>query len=206
MLLLLRLLNPLPLCQHIQVDGIPLHRVNRSTLRQRFITIPQDSVFLPGSSSIKVNLDPLETATDEECLAVLNRVGLSDFVKDSGGLHASMNADSLSAGQQQLFGLGRAVLRRRLKVKAHGLTGGILLLDEMNSKLDNETDRICQEVLQDEFVGYTIIMVVHRLGMVMKMCDRVFVLEKGKLIEQGHPKILAETEGSRFGELWKETS
>ena len=99
MLLLLRLLDPLPSCQDIDIDGVPLNRVNRTTLRQRVIVIPQDSVFLPGSSSAKLNLDPLGIATDEECLAVLKTVRLSDFVENLGGLSLAMSADNLSAGQ-----------------------------------------------------------------------------------------------------------
>ncbi|KFY76365.1 hypothetical protein V499_03976 [Pseudogymnoascus sp. VKM F-103] len=204
MLLLLRLLDPLPGSENIEVDGIPIHQVHRSTLRQRFITVPQDSIFLPGVSSIKFNLDTLSSATDEECISVLETVQLSSFVRACGGLHAPMSADSLSAGQQQLFGLGRAVLRRILRDKMGGPRGGILLLDEMNSKLDKDTDRITQEIVREHFADYTVIMVAHRLDIVMNMCDRVFVLDKGTLVEEGSPKMLAATSESRFGELWKE--
>lgn len=206
MLLLLRLLDPLPSSQDIAIDGVSLNRVNRTTLRQRIIVVPQDSVFLPGFSSVKQNLDPLGIATDEECLAILKTVRLLDFVGVLGGLHLAMSADNLSAGQQQLFGLGRAVLRRRMKDKMFGPSGGVLLLDEMNSKLDNDTDHVMQEVLRQEFVGYTTIMVAHRLSIVMNMCDRVLVMEKGSLVEEGNPRTLAARENSRFRELWKKSS
>ncbi len=206
MLLLLRLLDPLPDSRNIVIDDIPIHHVDRSTLRQRIITIPQDSVFLPGKCSIKLNLDPLSSATDHECISVLETVQLSKFVRECGGLHAQMSIESLSEGQQQLFGLGRAVLRRMLREKAGGPTGGILLLDEMNSKLDKDTDKLTQEIVRKQFVDYTVIMVAHRLDMVMNMCDRVFVLDRGGLVEEGNPRILAAIKGSRFAELWNESN
>jgi ABC-type multidrug transport system fused ATPase/permease subunit len=117
-----------------------------------------------------------------------------------------MKAESLSAGQQQLFGLGRALVRRYIRERNCRSAGGILLLDEMNSKLDRETDRLAQEIVKNEFAAYTIIMVAHRLGMVMNLCDRVYVLDKGEVVEQGVPRVLADTPGSRFGELWRQNS
>lgn len=160
MLLLLRLLNPLASCQDVTIDGLRLSRINRTILRQRIIVVPQEAVFLPGVNSIKFNLDPLGLASDEECLAVLKVVGLSGFVESLGGIDSSMTADNLSAGQQQLFSLGRAVFRRRVKNNLFGSSHGILLLDEMNSKLDNDTDRVIQEVLRQEFDGYTMIIII----------------------------------------------
>jgi ABC-type multidrug transport system fused ATPase/permease subunit len=73
-------------------------------------------------------------------------------------------------------------------------------------KLDKDTDRITQEIVREHFAEYTVIMVAHRLDMVMNMCDRVFVLDKGALVEEGSPKILAATSGSRFGELWNKSA
>lgn len=205
MLLLLRLLNPLPSSQDFTIDGLPLSQVNRTTLRQRIIVVPQEAVFLPGLSSVKLNLDPLGLATDDECLAVLKAVGLSGFVGSLGGISAAMSADNLSAGQQQLFSLGRAVLRRRVKSTLSGPSRGVLLLDEMNSKLDDDTDHAIQDVLRQEFDGYTIIIIAHRLNVVVNLCDRVLVMEEGSLVEEGSPRALIDTEKSLFSELWKES-
>jgi ABC-type multidrug transport system fused ATPase/permease subunit len=111
---LLRLLDPLPSCaENITIDGIPLHRVDRSILRQRIIAVSQDAVFLPDGTSIRRNLDPFEGSADEECRKVLETVGLWHFAEEQGGLSAGMSADSLSQGQKQLFSLARAILRRR---------------------------------------------------------------------------------------------
>ena len=204
-LLLLRLLDPLQPCStNMEIDGVPVHRIHRTTLRKRIIAIPQDAVFLPDGSSVKSNIDPFAAATDEECLAALAIVKLSAFVADRGGLEAGMSASDLSAGQKQLFSLGRAVLRKRVRARLAGSEkrGGILLLDEVSSSVDQVTDREMQEIIREEFEMYTIVMVSHRLDMVIDFFDRAIVLDQGAVIEDGHPAQLVQAKGSRFGELW----
>lgn len=181
----------------------------RSLLRRRVIAVPQDSVFLPDGSSFKANLDPFGLAADAECDAVLRDVAMADFVAEHGGLHAGMSPDTLSQGQRQLFSLARAVVRRRVRErtappeeggeKARG--GGLLILDEVSSSVDRETEAQMHAVIGAEFRDYTILMVSHRLEMVMDF-DTVVVLDKGRKVEQGNPRELAHTEGSRFKELW----
>lgn len=213
-LLLLRLLDPLPTCsENIIIDSTPLHKVFRSTLRQRVIAVPQDAVFLPDGSSFRANLDPLGTcpaAEDkDQCQAVLEAVGLWPSVEGRGGLDAGMSAGTLSQGQRQLFSLGRAILRRRVRAMEREAElggksvggGGLLLLDEVSSSVDQDTDRRMQEIIREEFEGYTIVMVSHRLDMVMEF-DTVVVMDEGKIVETGRPSTLAEREGSRFRDLW----
>jgi ATP-binding cassette, subfamily C (CFTR/MRP), member 1 len=190
----------------MSLDGIPLHRIERSTLRKRIIAVPQDAVFLPDGSTINANLDPLSSATDEECLSVLEKVQLSSFVAERGGLEGVMTADSLSAGQKQLFSLGRAILRRRVRSRALSVGekshGGILLLDEVSSSVDFATDRLMQGIIREEFAEYSIIMVSHRLDMAVGFFDRVVVMDRGMVVEEGAPIELREKEGGRFAELW----
>jgi ATP-binding cassette subfamily C (CFTR/MRP) protein 1 len=211
-LLLLHLLDPLPSCsQNITIDDIPLHKIDRSTLRQRIIALPQDSVFLPDGMSFMSNLDPLKVSTENDCRAVLEMVGLGKLVDQRGGLEAGLSADTLSQGQKQLFSLARAILRRRIRAQDHEADfgtaagerggGGILLLDEVSSSVDQETDRAMQRIIKEEFESYTIVMVSHRLEMVMDF-DTVLVMENGSIIEAGSPRTLIHKDGSRFKELW----
>lgn len=181
----------------IRIDDTPLHKIDRHVLRQRLIAVPQEAVFLPDGSAFRDNLDPLGIASDAECRSVLETVGLGEFVRDRGGLAAGMEAETLSQGQKQLFGLGRAILRRRGRPEQDR---GVLLLDEVSSSVDVDTDRAMQAVIQREFAGYTIVMVSHRLEMVMDF-DRVLVMDQGAVAETGNPRALAATEGSRFREL-----
>ncbi|KAH2461228.1 hypothetical protein KXV71_005482 [Aspergillus fumigatus] len=216
--LLLKLLDPLPSTSNnhnheppVLIDNIPLHRIHRATLRQRLIAVPQDPVFLPDGTSFRANLDPTNTATPEECQRVLEAVQLWGFIQEQAeGLHAPIRAGTLSAGQRQLFSLGRAMLRAIIRLRSTSSSykegsdsqdqGGILLLDEVGSSVDRETERVMQEIIRAEFRHYTIIAVSHRLEMIMDF-DRLVVMDRGEVVEVGNPAALKERAGSRFGEL-----
>lgn len=198
--LLLKLVNPLPeTAGNATIDGTPLRRLNRLALRQRIIAMPQEAVFLPDGCTFRTNVDPLGVSTAAECEEVLTAVGLWSFVVARGGLDAGMSAGTLSAGQRQLMSVGRALLRQRIRARqqAHG---GILLLDEVSSSVDVETERIMQEIIRNEFNGYTVIAVSHRLDMIMDF-DRVIVMDTGEIVEIGNPVELAGAAGTRFGDL-----
>jgi ATP-binding cassette subfamily C (CFTR/MRP) protein 1 len=192
------------------IDSLPLDKIDRTTLRRRIIAVPQDAVFLPDGTSFRENLDPFNVSTDTDCQAVLEAVELWPFVSDRGGLDAGMVSDSLSQGQKQLFSLARAMLRARIRTAAlagdsenekGGERGGVLLLDEVSSSVDVDTDRAMQRIIMREFEGYTIVMVSHRLDMVMGF-DQVVVMDAGSVVEAGPPRELVEREGGRFRELW----
>lgn len=219
-LVLLRLLDPLPSCRHnITVDDIPLSRVDRGLLRERVIAVPQEPVFLSdsdGTYSFRDNLDVSGASpSEEDCRSALDAVGLWPLVEGRGGLRAAMCADVLSQGQKQLFSLARAVLRCRARRKGSGQQrlhgsgeeeptvgdGGILILDEFTSGVDRDTETVMQRIIGIEFGAYTIVMVSHRLEMVMDF-DSVVVMDSGRIVEKGRPATLL-TQGSRFRELWE---
>ncbi|KFY80283.1 hypothetical protein V499_00837 [Pseudogymnoascus sp. VKM F-103] len=205
---LLKLLDPLPSSPGTAfIDSTPLHLVSRPALRTRIIAVPQDAVFLPDGSTFKANLDPVGVSTASECQAVLMAVELWPFVLERGGLDAGMSAGTMSAGQRQLMSLGRALLRRRVRARnlgmgSNGSEGGVLLLDEVSSSVDHETERVMLEVIKAEFKDYTVVAVSHRLEMVMDF-DTVVVMDTGEIVEVGEPRALAGQDGSRFGELVK---
>lgn len=230
LLLLLRLLDPIPSNSHnIIIDNIHLHSIDRAILRQRIIAVPQDVVFLPASSTFRENLDPFGLCTETECRSVLDSVGLWRLVEDNGGLGAASKSDALSLGQKQLFSLSRAVLRKVARTRlgnnsedrgaetesglelatvprsqttdSSGL-GGILFLDEVNSGIDAETERVMFDVIWRAFADYTIIMISHKLDVVVERFDRVIVLDSGVLQEDGDPKMLLQKEQGSFKELW----
>ncbi|TEY70433.1 hypothetical protein BOTCAL_0103g00160 [Botryotinia calthae] len=206
--LLLKLLDPTQeTAANAIIDNIPLRCINRDSLRQRIIDVPQEAVFLPDGTTFQTNLDPSHISTTAECRAVLETVDLWAFIQERGGLDAGMNASTLSAGQRQLFSLGRALLRRRIRARNLGIGGagvdkGILLLDEVSSSVDLQTERVMAGVIREEFEEYTVVAVSHRLEMVMDYA-RVVVMDRGVVVEVGKPEVLAREEGSRFGELVK---
>ncbi|KAK3386815.1 ABC transporter [Podospora didyma] len=209
-LLLLRMLEPLPPnTNNILVDGVGLHSIARGDVRDRIIAMPQDPVFLPGKLSVKQQLDPSGACTEAECHAVLQLVGLSNSVaRLESDMKDMLHPESLSGGQKQLFNLARTVLRGRARSKkktrydgSEKMGGGILLLDEVSASVDEQTERIMLRVILQEFAKYTIIMVNHRLEMVMDF-DRVVVMERGRVVEEGEPKMLAGDGATHFGQLW----
>lgn len=203
--LLLSLLRLLPSTHGtVLVDGVDLAALPRDTVRSRLIAVSQDLFFLPGT--MRQNLDPYRDyddgengtarADDHRLEAALRRVRLWDAVAEAGGLGSEFDETKLSQGQRQLFSLARALLRRR------GDGGGIVLLDEATSSVDAETDALVQRVVREDFSGHTVVSVAHRLETIVDF-DRVVILEKGCVAEEGCPReLLARPGGSRFRELW----
>lgn len=188
-LLLLRLLDPTSETKdNITVDNLPLWRINRETLRRRIIAMPQDMVFLAAGETYKAALDPYARSSDDECRAALVEVGLVDTIEEAGGLHASIAKDRLSQGQKQLFSLAIAILRARVREK-EGALGGVLLLDEVTSNVDRETEKAIMEVIKREFKEYSVIAVTHSLESVVNF-DKVIVMAEGQVVKEGTPESL----------------
>ncbi|EFQ33358.1 ATP-binding cassette transporter [Colletotrichum graminicola] len=133
---------------------MPANRIDRYTLRRRIIAASQDAVFLPDGSTVRENLYPFRVADEAECLSVLEQVGLRAGVQERGGIDANFTAESLSQGRKQLLCLVRAVLRQCVKSR-NGTNGGILLLDEVSSSVDQATDIAMQDIIRREFDGYS---------------------------------------------------
>lgn len=145
------------------------------------------------------------TATPAECQRVLEAVRLWGFVQERAeGLHVAVAAGTLSAGQRQLFSLGRAMLRAMIRQRSttsfprkrsdNQDQGGILLLDEVSSSVDRETEQMMQEIIRAEFRQHTVIAVSHRLEMIMDF-------DRGEVVEVGNLALLKGEAGSLFGEL-----
>lgn len=189
-LLLLRLLDPtLETKKDISIDGLPLRRIHRDTLRQRIIAMPQDMVFLAAGETFRAALDPYARASDDECQAALGEVGLLDAINDAGGLNASVAKDTLSQGQKQLFSLAIAVLRARVREQDGGASGGVLLLDEVTSNVDRETEKTIMGVIDRVFKDYSILAVTHSLESVVSF-DKVIVMAEGHVVKEGTPTSL----------------
>lgn len=159
------------------MDGLNISRVSRQALRAAIVTIPQDLVEIPGS--VRYNLTSFtsaEKASDEDeaaMMCALTRVGLWEVLNSRGGLDGELEDAGLSGGQKQLFSLARAIFSARLRKKQ---SGGIVLLDEPTSSVDEVTGEDMRRILKEEFCGYTFVIVTHRdtggeAGMVVRMAD-----------------------------------
>ncbi|KAJ5794580.1 ABC transporter [Penicillium paradoxum] len=186
----------LSLCQMIDlsggsicVDGIDLSTLSREVVRSRFNSITQEPFFIPAT--VRLNLDFTESLPDKAIIESLQKVHLWDFIKERGGLDEDLVADAWSLGQQQLFCLARALLK-----KSH-----VLILDEVSSSVDSETDKLMQVIIRTEFANSTIFSIAHRLDTILDF-DKIAFLDKGSLIEFDSPTTLLENESSAFARLY----
>ncbi|XP_069851649.1 ATP-binding cassette sub-family C member 2 [Dipodomys merriami] len=169
----------------ITIDGIDIASIGLHDLRGKLTIIPQDPILFSGS--LRMNLDPFNTYSDEEIWKALELAHLKSFVAGLtlGLSHEVAEAgDNLSIGQRQLLCLGRALLRK----------SKILVLDEATAAVDLETDHLIQTTIRNEFSHCTVITIAHRLHTIMD-CDKIMVLDNGKIVQYGSPEELLENPG-----------
>ncbi|OAA36246.1 ABC transporter, transmembrane domain, type 1 [Metarhizium rileyi] len=172
----------------ITIDGVDVSAVDPTQLRQRINIVSQDAFLFPGT--IRLNLNPFSSASDDAIISALERVGLWSMVQEKGGLEADMDDKVWSAGQKQLFCLARALIRK----------SKVLFLDEAMSSVDASTERIAHDIISTDFKGCTVLSIIHRLSHIHAF-DRVAVMAEGSLIEYDEPaKLLGAP--SRFAELY----
>ena len=173
----------MPASGSIQVDGHALPEWDLSSLRSQFAMVSQDVVMFNDTIAANVALGH---AMDEkrvlECLAAAN---LAEHVAALPlGIHtvAGHNATQLSGGQRQRLAIARALYK----------DAPILILDEATSALDTESERLVQEALQRLMQGRTTLVIAHRLSTI-EHADRVVVMERGRIAEQGtHSELMAQ--------------
>jgi ATP-binding cassette subfamily C (CFTR/MRP) protein 1 len=181
----------------ITIDSLDLSLIPREIIRSRLITIPQEPFMLAGT--VRLNADPTSIASDDEIIAALRKVKLWDIIEARGGLEADILSNPLSQGQGQIFCLARAMLRTGRSGSRNGKDRekkGVLVLDEATSNVDAETDRLMQRLIREEFEGYTIITVAHRLDTI-RDSDWIAVLDGGRLAEWGRPEVVFGKKGAK---------
>ncbi|CAL8129140.1 unnamed protein product [Orchesella dallaii] len=175
----------------VLIDGVKIRKVGLYELRKNLSIIPQEPVLFSGS--VRMNLDPFEKASDEQLWKVLEEVDLKNAVPalDS---QVQDGGSNFSVGQRQLFCLARAILRRNK----------VIVMDEATANVDPQTDALIQETIRNKFGNCTVLMIAHRLHSVVE-CDKVLVLDKGRLIQFDHPHKLYQNRGGIFYSMSRST-
>uniref|UniRef100_A0A3Q4I0M6 ABC-type glutathione-S-conjugate transporter n=1 Tax=Neolamprologus brichardi TaxID=32507 RepID=A0A3Q4I0M6_NEOBR len=172
----------------IFIDGVDIADIGLHDLRSRITIIPQDPVLFSGS--LRMNLDPFDTYTDEEVWSSLELAHLKNFISnlpDKLNHECTEGGENLSLGQRQLVCLARALLR---KTK-------ILVLDEATAAVDLETDTLIQSTIRTQFEDCTVLTIAHRLNTIMDY-TRVIVMDRGHISEMDSPANLISQRGQFY--------
>lgn len=180
----------------ILIDGQNVNLVTEESLRNHIAVIPQDTILFHRTLLENLRYGNPE-ATEKEVIEACKKAYIHDFIMslpDKYQTYAGERGIKLSGGQRQRIAIARAVLKN----------APILLLDEATSALDSQTEKLIQKSL-NTLMGskqQTVIAIAHRLS-TLKNMDRIIVLDKGSIVEQGTHEQLVRTPASLYSKLWK---
>ncbi|MFF5638845.1 ABC transporter ATP-binding protein [Streptomyces sp. NPDC012825] len=180
----------------ILVGGQDIGRLRQADLRSMIAYVPQDPAMFHRSLRDNIAFARPD-ATEAEIRRAAGAAHVTEFVDglpDGFDTMVGERGVKLSGGQRQRVALARAILR----------DAPILLLDEATSALDSESEILVQEALWRLMEGRTALVVAHRLSTVAGM-DRLVVLDRGRIVEQGTHHALLDAEGA-YAKLWRHQS
>ncbi|MFZ4555626.1 MAG: heterocyst formation ABC transporter subunit HepA [Pseudanabaena sp.] len=174
----------------ILVDGIDMRNLDIDSLRRKMAIVSQDTFIFNASvrDNIAYGLGDIE---EDQLRLVASQANALEFILEMPEGFETKLGDRgvrLSGGQRQRIAIARAILRNP----------NVLILDEATSALDSVTERLIQESLEELSKGCTVIAIAHRLSTIVS-ADKIVVLEKGRIIEQGSYQELIDQRGA----LWK---
>jgi ATP-binding cassette subfamily B protein len=170
----------------IALDGVAIDQVDPEALRRRIAIVPQEVVVFDGTIEENIRFGRPEASAAEVERAAADAL-VADFAR---GLPQGLRSEigergvTLSGGQRQRIAIARAILR----------DAPLLLLDEATSALDAESETLVQKALERLMEGRTTIVIAHRLATVLS-CDRILVLDGGRIVEEGTHASLSARNG-----------
>lgn len=173
-----------PISGQIRFDGVEIKRLSLQDLRSSISYVPQDVAIFDGTLRDNIVFGT-ENMTEEQIIAAAKAANALEFIEAlPNGLDTEVGERGimLSGGQKQRIGIARAILRN----------APLLLLDEATSALDANSEKLVQEALEELMQNRTTLVIAHRLATILK-ADRILVMEKGALVEEGtHAELVAQ--------------
>lgn len=180
-----------PVSGHISVDGVDISQVDLTALRQRIALVPQEVALFADTVAGNISYGASK-ASREEIVAAAKAAQADEFIQELPQGYDTRLGErgvTLSGGQRQRIAIARAILR----------DAPILLLDEATSALDAQSEGLVQKALERVMENRTTLVIAHRLATVQQ-ADRILVLDKGRIVEEGtHSTLVAS--GGLYGRL-----
>jgi len=170
----------------ITIDGVDIRDVTVKSLRRQVRVISQDPFLFSRSIADNIRFGNPQ-ASDEEVINAARQANAHDFIdRLPDGYHTRVleGGVNLSQGQRQLLSIARALLT----------DPGVLILDEATANIDSVTEALLQDAIARMLKGRTAVVIAHRLSTV-RNADLVFVIDEGRIVEQGTHKSLLEQNG-----------
>ena len=180
----------------IVIDSHDIRNVKQDDLRRHITYVPQEPLLFHRSLKENISYGRPE-ASQREIEIIAKQAHAQEFIADLPEGYNTLVGErgvKLSGGQRQRVAIARAMLKN----------APILVLDEATSALDSESEVLIQDALWKLMEGRTAIVIAHRLSTIQKM-DRILVMDKGKIVEEGSHKELLQQNGIYAG-LWKHQS
>ncbi len=177
----------------ITIGGVDISTIDPETLMSKFSIVFQDVVLFNTSVMENIRIGRKD-ATDEEVLMAAKMAMCDDFVSslpEGYGTVIGENGARLSGGERQRISIARAILK----------DAPIVVLDEATASLDAESERHVQEAISHLISGKTVLIVAHRMRTVMDV-DRIVVIGKGRVVEEGSPSELLSQGGIFSGMVY----
>ena len=173
----------------ITIDGYPIQKIKRESLRKAMAIVLQDTHLFTGTVCENIRFGRLD-ATDQEVMQAAKLTAAHSFIKRlPQGYNTLLENDgaNLSQGQRQLLNIARAAVA----------DPPILLLDEATSNIDTRSELLIQKGLDQLMEGRTSLIIAHRLSTV-RNADKILVLDQGQIIEQGSHQELIDQKGKYY--------
>lgn len=171
---------------NVYIDGYNVKDVSIESLRKQMGIMTQDNFLFSGTIRDNIRYGKLD-ATDEEIIEAAKAVNAHDFImKMEKGYDTELKerGTGLSIGQRQLLAFARTMVSKPK----------ILILDEATSSIDTHTEILVQKGIEALLKGRTSFVIAHRLSTISK-ADRIFVIDDGKIVEEGTPEELLAKKG-----------
>lgn len=177
----------------IKIDGIDISSISEKNLREKISFVPQDPVLFHRTLLENIRYGRRD-ARDEEVLRAAHLAHCDEFIDSLPNGYKTYVGErgvKLSGGERQRVAIARAILK----------DAPILILDEATSSLDSHSESLIQDALHTLIKGKTTIVIAHRLSTIREM-DRIIVIEKGKIVEDGTHEELINKKDGLYKKLW----